>query len=81
VAGRVNDIDGMIAPRTRRGSRSNRDSSLLFLHHPIHRSGTVVNFPQAMRPACVIENALSGRGLPRVNVRDNADIACFFEWD
>jgi hypothetical protein len=44
VAGRVDEVDLMVAPEASRRRRSDRDAALLFLFHPVHRGGAVVDF-------------------------------------
>ena len=71
----VNDVDLVVLPRTGGGGGSNRDSALLLLLHPVHRGGTFVHFTDLVGDACVEQDALSRRGLTRVDVRHDADVA------
>src|SRR5438094_421926 len=75
VAGRVDDVDAAVTPEAcRRGGRD-RDAALLLLHHPVHRRGAFVDFTDLVRPPGVIEDALGGRGLARVDVGHDPDVA------
>jgi len=71
----------MILPRTRGGRRSNGDAALLLLFHPVHGGPTLVHFTNFVRLARVVENALGRRGLARVNVRHDTNVAVEFEID
>ena len=44
----INNVDEVIVPETGCSSSSNRDTPLLFLHHPIHSSGTLVDLTYAV---------------------------------
>ena len=75
VAGRVDDIDLVVPPVAGRGSRSDRDAALLLLLHVVHGGGAVVHLSHAVQAPGVVENALRGGGLARVDVRGDPDVA------
>ena len=58
-----------------RSGRRNRDAAFLFLFHPVHGGGTVVHFAQLVVDAGKEQDAFGRRGLARVDVGRNADIA------
>ena len=57
--------------------RGNRDASLLLLHHPVHRRGTLVHFADFVVDPGVIKNPLGGGGFTRVDMRHDPDVAGF----
>ncbi len=62
------------------GSRGgNGDPALLFLRHPVHGSGAVVDFAQLVTDPGVKQNPLGRRGFAGINVRRDADIAVAFD--
>jgi hypothetical protein len=75
VAGRVNDVDLVLAPVAGGGRAGDGDAALLLLDHPVHGGRTLVHLADAMHLAGVEKDTLRGRGLARVNVGNNADIA------
>ena len=77
MARRVDNIDPMIAPETGGRRRSDRDATLLLLHHPVHSRSTFVHFTDLVIDPGVIKNPLSGGGFARIDVRHDADIAGF----
>jgi len=75
----VNDVHAMVAPeRGRRGGR-NRDAALLLLLHPVHRGRTVVDLADLVGTAGVVQHTLGGRGLARIDMGHNADIAVLLD--
>ena len=75
----VDDVDAMVFPEARGSSRSNGDTALLFLNHPVHGGATIVNFTDLVVLTGVIENPLGRGGLARINVGHDADIAGLFK--
>ena len=75
----IDDVDPIVFPSCGRCSGSDRDPTLLFLRHPIHRGGALVNFAKFMGFSSVEENPLGGGCLPRIDVSHDADIADFGE--
>ena len=59
--------------RRRRGG--DRDAALLLLLHPVHDGVAVVDLADLVGEAGVEEDALGRRGLARVDVRHDADVA------
>ena len=80
VAGGVDDVDAVVVPDARGGSRGNGDTTLLLLGHVVHRGCTVVHLTDLVALACVIQDALGRRGLTSVDVSHDADIASALEW-
>ena len=85
VARGVDDVDTVLVtvsvrPEARRSSGSNRDTSLLLLCHPVHRSGTVVGLADLVVDACVIKDTLGRCCFTGIDVRHDADISCKFKW-
>ena len=60
-------------------SRSNRDTTLLLLLHPVHGCCTIMHFTNFVINAGVEQNAFCGCCLACVNVRRNTDIAVFVD--
>ena len=65
----------MPAPLGGDGSGNDGDAALALLVHPVGDGVSVVDRPHAVDAARVIEDALGGRGLARVDVGDDADVA------
>jgi hypothetical protein len=70
----IEDVDPMIPPEAGRSSRGNADAAFLFLLHPVHDSCAIMNLAHNPRHTGVEENALSGRGFPRIDMRHNPDV-------
>jgi hypothetical protein len=75
VPGGVDDVDGVVTPRgLRRGGRD-RDAALLLLRHPVHRRRAVVDLADLVVDPGVIQDPLGRRGLARVDVGHDPDVA------
>jgi hypothetical protein len=48
--------------------------ALLLLLHPVHLGRALVDLAHLVRDARVVEDALGGRGLPRIDVRHDPDV-------
>ena len=79
VAGRVDDVDLAVAPLRSRGGRGDRDAALLLLDHVVHDRGAFVHLTDLVRAARVVEDPLGRRGLARVDVSHDPDVAGLFE--
>ena len=79
VAGRVDDVDLAVAPLRGRGGRGDRDAALLLLDHVVHDRGAFVHLTDLVGAAGVVEDALGRRGLARVDVSHDPDVAGLFE--
>src|SRR3954468_5173042 len=79
VAGRVDDVDAVVAPLAGRGGRGDRDAALLLLLHPVHRRGALVDLADLVGPPRVIEDALGRRRLARVDVGHDPDVPGLLE--
>ena len=87
VTRRVDDVDAMFLegaihalPEAGGGGRGDRDPALLLLLHVVHLGRTVVDLADLVRHARVEQDALGGRGLPRIDVRGNPDVPIALDW-
>ena len=81
VPGRIDDVDTKIAPRRGRRSRGDGDAALLLLRHPVHHGGALVDLAHLVGAAGVVEDPLGRRGLARVDVGHDPDVAHALECD
>ena len=81
VAGRVDDVDAVVVPEAGGGGRRDGDAALLLLDHPVHRGRALVDLTDLVGLAGVVEDALGRRGLARVDVGHDADVAGALEGD
>ncbi len=65
----------LTGPERGRGSRSDGDAAFLFLLHPVHGGRAIMHFANLVRLAGVIQDAFRGRGLARVDMGDDPEIA------
>jgi len=74
VAGRIYDVDANVTPGA--GGRSGRDgdAALLFLLHPVHRRRALMDLSDAVRAACIEQDALRRSGLAGIDVGHDADV-------
>ena len=79
VAGRVDDVDAVLAPLAGRRGGRDRDAALLLLLHPVHRGGALVDLADLVGPPRVIEDALGRRRLTGVDVRHDPDVPGLLE--
>ena len=79
MAGRINNIDSATLPRRRGRSRRNRDSAILFLGHPVHRSGTLMGLAKTVNASRVIKDAFRRRRFAGVDMGHDADISRVFK--
>jgi hypothetical protein len=79
VAGGVDDVEPMLLalgrPECRGRSRGDGDAALLLLLHEIHGRSAFVHLADLVALAGVIENPLSRRRLPGIDVGHDAEIA------
>src|SRR5690606_12101841 len=75
VTGRVDDVERGVVPTTGGRGRRNRDAALLLLFHPVHRRRALVGLAELVVDTGVKEDALCRRGLARVDVRHDPDVA------
>ena len=79
VTGSVDDVDAIVLtiprPEARRRRRRDRYAALLFLLHPVHDRSAFVDFADLVRDTGVIQDALGRRGLARVDVGHDSDVA------
>ena len=79
VAGRVDDVDLAVAPLRGGRGRRDRDAALLLLDHVVHDRGAFVHLADLVGAAGVVEDALGRRGLARVDVGHDPDVAGLLE--
>ncbi len=79
VAGRVDDVDLAVVPLRSRGGRRDRDAALLLLDHVVHDGRALVDLADLVGAAGVVEDALGRRGLARVDVGHDPDVAGLLE--
>ncbi len=75
VARGVDDVDVVVAPLAGGGRRGDGDAPLLLLGHPVHDGGAFVHLTDLVALARVVEDALGRRGLARVDVGHDPDVA------
>ena len=75
VAGRVDDVDPVVLPVAGGGRGGDGDPPLLLLDHPVHGGGALVDLADLVVPAGVVEDPLGRRGLARVDVGHDPDVA------
>ena len=89
VAGGVDDVDAVtvrleggrvmlsfgMAPVAGGSGGGDGDTTLLLLHHPVHRSGTVMHFADLVVDAGVVQDTLGGGGFACVDVSHDTDIS------
>ena len=79
VAGRVDDVDAVVVPEGGRGGRRDGDAALLLLGHVVHDGGAFVDLTDLVGLAGVVEDPLGRRGLARVDVSHDPDVAIALE--
>ena len=75
VARGVDDVDVVVAPLAGGGGRRDGDAALLLLRHPVHRRGAFVHLADLVVATGVVEDPLGRRGLARVDVGHDPDVA------
>ncbi len=81
VPGRIDNVHPEVAPERRRRRRRDRDPALLLLDHPVHDRGALVHLAHLVGAARVVEDPLRRRGLARVDVGHDPDVAHVVERD
>ena len=79
VSRSVDDVDLVTFPETSCTSRSNCNTSFLFLSHPVHRSCTVVNFTDLVIFSGIEQNSFSCCCFTSINMGHNSDVSCHFK--
>src|SRR3546814_10736915 len=86
VSGGVDDVQAMLGtlaliglPQAGGRRGGDGDAAFLFLFHPVHRRGAVMDFADLVGLAGIIEDALGRRGLAGVVVRHETEIAIALE--
>ena len=65
----------VVVPDAGGGGRRDGDAALLLLDHPVHRGGALVDLTDLVVLAGVVEDPLGRRGLARVDVGHDPDVA------
>src|SRR3546814_8108645 len=68
------------APESRRCRRGNGDPTLLFLLHPVHGGGAVVDFADFMTDTGVEQDTFGRGGFPCIDMRGDSNIAIALDW-
>ena len=71
VAGRINNVDEAIPPFTSSSGRSNGNTPLPLLLHPVHGGSTFMNLAHLVVSPRVVQDALGGGGFPGI------DMSCY----
>ena len=79
VTRRINNVDTMVFPVTGRCSRRNRDTTFLFLNHPVHGSSAFMNLTDFVVYTRVEEDTLSSSRFTGIDVSHDTDITSFFK--
>src|SRR5438093_13685851 len=64
VTRRVDDVDPAVAPEARGGRRRDRDATLLFLLHPVHDGGALLDLADLVRHLGVDDEPRGGVRVP-----------------
>jgi hypothetical protein len=75
VAGRVDDVDPVVLPATRRRRGRDGDAALLLVHHPVHDGRALVDLTDLVGATGVVQDPLGRGGLARVDVGHDPDVA------
>ena len=75
MAGRVDEVNGTVAPGERDASAVDGDAAFLLFLVPVGDGVAGVHGPEAVRGPGVVEQMFRGRRLAGVDVRDDAEIA------
>ena len=81
VAGRIDDVDAVIAPEAGGRRRGDGDAALLLLRHPVHDRRAVMDLAQLVGDPGVVQDALGRGRLPGIDVRHDADVPIAAERD
>ena len=79
VAGRVDEGDAHVAPFDGDGGGVDRDALLLLELVEVRGRVAIVNVAGLVLRAAVVQDPLGGRGLARVHMGDDSDVAYFLE--
>src|SRR5450759_2819510 len=75
VPGRIDNVDLDVAPLAGGRGRCDRDAAFLFLLHPVHDGGALMNFAQLVGLARVVQDPLGRGGVTGIDMRRDADIS------
>ena len=74
----INQVDLIfvtcVVPEGSRSGRSDGDTTLLLLNHPVHRSRSIVYLADLVGQTRVEQDTLRRSGLTRINVGHNTDV-------
>ncbi len=77
VARGVDDVNGMAFPMAGRSSGSNRNTTFLFLYHPVHGGSPIMNFTDLVSLAGVEQDTFRGRSFTGIDVSHDTDVSDF----
>ena len=86
VARRVDDVDAMVLPEAGCRSTRDRDATLFFLLHPVHRRAALVDLAHAVQTSGIEKDALGGGRFPRRQCEPRCQYCgfsragCFCRW-
>ena len=75
------DVDRVAIPLARCCGRGDGDATFLFLLHPVHDGRAFMDLTHLVGASRVVENPLGRRGLARVDVGHDPDVANLVEGD
>jgi hypothetical protein len=68
------------APETGRGRRGDGDTALLFLLHPVHGGGAIMDLSDLVGDTGVEEHTLGGSRFTGIDMRHDANITIALDW-
>ncbi len=78
MSGGINNVNPGTLPLAGGHCRSDGDSPILLILHPVHDSLSIMHFSDLVGFSGIIENPFSDRGLARINVGHNPYISYVF---
>ena len=74
VSGSIDDVDTMVVPVSGGCSRSDGNTSLLFLNHPVHGGAAIVGFTDFIVNTGIVKDTFGCGSLSCVDVSHDTDI-------
>ena len=72
---RIDDVDSIILPVDRRGSRGNRNTPALLLRHPVQRRGSGIDLSNTVLLVGIIEHPFRNSRLARINMGNDSYVS------
>ena len=79
VSGRIDDVDTVSLPKARRRGGGDGNTSFLFLLHPVHRRGAVMDLAELMGLSGIEKDPFRCRCFSRINMSHDTDITRIFK--